>query len=537
MKKKIKRFISIFSMAAFILLQAGCGQGNMEEQKIVAEQEKPERENEEQQENSAEDNEVLEIETDGKYLVVTDEKAYRELSWDYTVESDILFGQAEGINGLEDLKLDIYRTDKEGPNPAIILLHGGGLTSGDKANESLIKNLAIDYAKMGYVVVVPNYRLDKVISAKALNNAMIDAKSAYEWVLENGDDYGIDTDFIILGGYSAGADIAINTYYSNFFDDMKRENVKCVLDISGGHIYYSMARGELAGCVIVNGTADTTVDFSKGEATAKQLEDNVVDVLFYPLEGINHDILIKYDEVRNLMAEYIYKSITGIETKIDIKSEISQEHQKSLARQENGTAYHVKQIDVVIDGTLDEWVGTKAIRMDQIKDVGDTVPNENDYSGEVMVAWNEENPTTLYLAATIKDDAIKNSVPADGKWYLDDCLEIAFDFTDENLEQQILKWVIGLEGDDLSVYATPKNTKVAISQEGDVYICEMSIDISKVPEGAYQGDITPSFSAEKSIGFSISYNDCENGAREHQMGWTPGKASDKASFGTLYFEK
>lgn len=532
MKKRIKRYISVFSVAVVILLQIGCAQETVTGQKATIEQE-----SEKQQEKPVEKKEMPVAENNGQYMTVADERAYRALDWDYTVESDVLFGRAEGIDGPEDLKLDIYMTDKEGPNPAIILLHGGGLTSGDKANASLIKNLAIDYAKMGYAVVVPNYRLNIMTSEKALNNAMEDAKSAYEWVLENGNNYGIETNFIALGGYSAGADIAINMYYSDFFGDMDRDSIKCVLDISGGHVYYGIAQGGLAGCVIIHGTADTTVDFGKSETTAKYLESNGIDVLFNPLEGINHDILIKYDEVRNLTAEYIYKSITGIETEINIQSEISQEYQKTLDRQSNGIAYNVSQIDVMIDGSLDEWRSAEIVKMNQIKDAGDAVPDENDYSGEVMVAWNEENPTTLYIAAMVKDDVIKNSVPADGKWYLDDCLEIAFDFTNDNLEQQVLKWVIGLEGDDLSVYANPQNTIVATSQEGGTYICEMSIDISMVPEGAYQGDIILDFSGEKSIGFSISYNDCENGTREHQMGWTSGKASDKASFGTLYFEK
>lgn len=531
MKKKTRMIICRFCIAVMVLLQTGCAQETITENAAVSEQETV-AETEPVEETTAE---PVITETDNQYMAVTDEKAYKELAWNYTVESDVLYGQAEGINGLEDLKLDIYIPDKEGPNPAIILLHGGGLTSGDKANESLIKNLAIDYAQMGYVVILPNYRLGTTVSAKVLNNAMVDAKSTYEWVLDNGSNYGINTDYIAFGGYSAGADIAINTYYSNFFTDMERENIKCVLDISGGHVYYSMAKGGLAGCVIIHGTSDTTVDFEKSETTARNLESHGIDVLFHPLEGINHDVLIKYDEIRNLIAEYMYKSFTGVETEINIQSEVSQEYQKTLARQKNGISYTAKQIDVTLDGSLNEWTGMEVIKMDQVKDAGNGAPDANDYSGEVMVAWNETHPTTLYIAATIKDDIIKNSVTPDGKWYMDDCLEIAVDLTSDNLEQQVLKWVIGMDGDDLSVYANSENTTVATAQEGNVYVCELSIDISQVPEGAYQGDVNLDFSGERSIGFSISYNDCENETREHQMGWTSGKASDKGSFGTLYF--
>ena len=380
MRKKARITIGIISVAMMALLQTGCGQKTVTEQEDIATKEDvaaqetvEEKEATAEKEAAAETEETAIDNASEQYLAVTDDRAYKELAWNYTVESDVLFGQAEGVNGLEDLKLDIYMTDKEGPNPAIILVHGGGLISGDKANENLIKDLAIDYAKMGYVVILPNYRLGTTVSAKVLNNAMEDTKSAYEWVLENGSNYGIDTDYIVLGGFSAGADISINTYYSNFFTDMKRENIKCVLDVGGGHVYYSIAKGELAGCVIIHGTADTTVDFDKSETTAKLLESNGIDVLFHPLEGINHDVLIKYDEIRNLMAEYMYKSITGIETEIDIQSEVSQEYEKTLARQKNGVSYVVKQLDVTLDGSLDEWTDIEVIKMDQVKDAGDGV--------------------------------------------------------------------------------------------------------------------------------------------------------------------
>ena len=52
-----------------------------------------------------------------KYISITDEKAYKEMSWNYTLESDVIYGQTAGKDGMEDLKLDIYKTEKEGLNP------------------------------------------------------------------------------------------------------------------------------------------------------------------------------------------------------------------------------------------------------------------------------------------------------------------------------------------------------------------------------------------------------------------------------------
>lgn len=473
---------------------------------------------------------------ESQYMTIMAEKAYKEMAWNYTTDSDVIYGQAEGADGMVDLKLDIYKTDKDGMNPAIILLHGGGLISGDKSSPSLIKNLAIDYAKMGYVVFVPNYRLGKKSNSEALTNAMEDAKTAYEWVLTNGADYGVDTSYVAIGGYSSGADIAVNLCYSNSFADLNRENIFAVISISTSGLYYGMTDKDVPGCVIVHGTNDTTVSYSKSEQLNKKLSDKGIDVSFNSLEGLNHDLLSRYDEVRNVIAEYMYKCLTGKEVEISIKAEISPEYQKVLDRIDKGITYDVCRLAVELDGSLSEWEGFSTISLDKIKDAGTALPDSEDFSGEVMLAWNEAYPTTLYIAARIVDEDIKDTVAADGKWYQDDCLEIVFDMSDSQSVQQLTKWVIGVGDMDLSVLANTDNTKAVMSQSGNEYIFEISIDISRVPEGTYQGSSELIFSQERSVGFSISYNDGENGDRQHQIGWTSGKSSDRTTLGTLYFK-
>ena len=154
---------------------------------------------------------------------------------------------------------------------------------------------------------------------------------------------------------------------------------------------------------------------------------------------------------------------------------------------DNGIAYDVKPLEVTVDGSLDEWEGMDVIELNQLKDAGASLPAEDDFSGEIMLAWQESNPTTLYIAAKIKDDDIKDNVPADGKWYQDDCLEIVFDTSDEQMVQQLTKWVVGAGGKDLSVLANTGNTVVSMTESENEYIYEMSIDISNVPSSTYQG--------------------------------------------------
>ena len=44
----------------------------------------------------------------------------------------------------------------EGPFPVIVFFHGGGLNNGDKYS---LSGLGPRFARLGYVVVTPNYRL------------------------------------------------------------------------------------------------------------------------------------------------------------------------------------------------------------------------------------------------------------------------------------------------------------------------------------------------------------------------------------------
>jgi dienelactone hydrolase len=83
----------------------------------------------------------------------------------YTVQSDIVYGQGE-VNGggtFKDLKLDIYIPDIPPPEtgtnqmPLMVMLHGGGFTSGNKASPDVV-SAAREYAQRGWLVASINYR-------------------------------------------------------------------------------------------------------------------------------------------------------------------------------------------------------------------------------------------------------------------------------------------------------------------------------------------------------------------------------------------
>lgn len=107
-------------------------------------------------------------------------------------------------------RLDLYQpaqvlADK---NPILIFIHGGGYTSGDKANYANAGNY---FAKQGYLTVVADYRLapDFIWPSGAEDVANVIA-----WAVKHAPEFNADPNNIFLMGHSAGAshvcDYAIN---------------------------------------------------------------------------------------------------------------------------------------------------------------------------------------------------------------------------------------------------------------------------------------------------------------------------------------
>ncbi|MEL6427975.1 MAG: alpha/beta hydrolase [Planctomycetota bacterium] len=99
--------------------------------------------------------------------------------------------------------LDVYRPARaEGPAPLIVFFYGGGWKDGTKDDYEFV---ASSFAREGYVVVVPDYRLypDVVFPAFAE-----DAAAAVAWVQAEAERLGGDPARLVLMGHSAGAHLA-----------------------------------------------------------------------------------------------------------------------------------------------------------------------------------------------------------------------------------------------------------------------------------------------------------------------------------------
>lgn len=178
-------------------------------------------------------------------------------SADLEIISNIKYGSAINNLGIDqDLYLDIYHpnpdVDTMIKKPLIVFVHGGGLVGGDKNSAGSV-DLGYLYARSGFVYATINYRLgwdkgeqedgcggDTTDLFKATYRAVQDVRAALRFLKANAEIYGIDTNYIIVQGNSAGSRIIMfatyaeqENYRPEFFDEMGS------IDTSGNDIINS----------------------------------------------------------------------------------------------------------------------------------------------------------------------------------------------------------------------------------------------------------------------------------------------------------
>lgn len=103
--------------------------------------------------------------------------------------------------------LDIYAPPGAGATtaPVMVMIHGGGWQSGDKANPGLLANKVPFFTTNGWLFVSINYRLSPAVQHPA---HVQDVAMALAWLQANIADYGGDPTRLYLMGHSAGAHLA-----------------------------------------------------------------------------------------------------------------------------------------------------------------------------------------------------------------------------------------------------------------------------------------------------------------------------------------
>lgn len=126
------------------------------------------------------------------------------------IEENITYGKA----GDTELKLDLARPQGNGPFPAIVFIHGGGWSGG---NRQAYRGQIQEAARPDYVAATISYRLMKYDEAKKETTTadpifpapIHDAKAAIRWVRANAEKYSVDPDRIGGTGASAGGHLSL----------------------------------------------------------------------------------------------------------------------------------------------------------------------------------------------------------------------------------------------------------------------------------------------------------------------------------------
>lgn len=112
------------------------------------------------------------------------------------------------VPGAAVQRLDVWRPDQaDGPLPVLLYLHGGGFRIGSKRMHWMF---GAGYARLGFAVFLPDYRLQRHPGGAAWPNAFEDARDALRWVLDHAHEHGADPSRgLVVAGESAGANLTL----------------------------------------------------------------------------------------------------------------------------------------------------------------------------------------------------------------------------------------------------------------------------------------------------------------------------------------
>jgi acetyl esterase/lipase len=222
---------------------------------------------------------------------------------DTTSLFNIFYRKVNNYNRVDSLKLDVYQPagDTDPKRAAIIFIHGGGFgetarSKGVNYNTTNLRKTVTDiclaYAKRGYVVISPSYRVgidpsgNPAIVNDQLNKiyetiyrATQDIRALVRFVKLGANIGRIDTNKIFIGGGSAGA---ITALHANYLDPTEAPNgfgIWGALDGTGEYDYPGPSNKTL-GVVNIEGMLINTsfIDYNEGPIVSTY---GISDLFYY----------------------------------------------------------------------------------------------------------------------------------------------------------------------------------------------------------------------------------------------------------------
>lgn len=212
--------------------------------------------------------------------------------------TDIPFGSAidRYTQRTVTLRLDLHepRGDGLAARPAIVLVHGGGFTGGNKAASSMIETAA-RLAHTGYLVASINYRLapgGSSITPEVIRDAAHDHLAAVRWLRREAARLRIDPTRIAAIGSSAGAATILDAEYAA--DEGQSGNpgfdssVAAIVDLWGFLLDPSVIDAHESPLMIVHGTDDQVVPYSAATALRDRAAWIGLPHELHPMQGSRH---------------------------------------------------------------------------------------------------------------------------------------------------------------------------------------------------------------------------------------------------------
>jgi predicted esterase len=270
-----------------------------------------------------------------------------------TVENRIL-----SIAVKQDLQVTVYRPacDTLNRRPLLIWLHSGGFVTGDIRDREIVR-LCEDFARRGFVTASVAYRLytfgDAVNLWRLIYKAVQDVNDATGYILNNENLYGISSDHVYVGGFSAGAITALHCGF------LHRDNQYGFSNQSLPDIY-----GQISGFInvpykgiisIAGGMPDNEIISNRHRISVLSFHGDR-DILVNTLYGT------PVYEIENVDVVSIYNRVTGFLG--NIADDISEEFFKNIALKDaiipplHGSLSTHRKFDALgIDNTLHLFEG------------------------------------------------------------------------------------------------------------------------------------------------------------------------------------
>jgi len=205
-------------------------------------------------------------------------------------------------------RLDVIAPATPGPHPVLVFIHGGAWNSGRPEDYHFIGR---PFARAGYVVVLPGYRL---VPEGVYPHMLEDGALAVAWTARSIAQFGGDPGQVVLMGHSAGAHtVAMLALERQWLGRQGLPDgfIKGVIGLSGPYDFYpftsdsaraafgqvkdpaitqpiTFARGDAPPMLLLTGDADTTVKPRNSKVLAKALTDRGAHAELVILPGVDH---------------------------------------------------------------------------------------------------------------------------------------------------------------------------------------------------------------------------------------------------------